>query len=405
MNNRTVIEKCAEVYDSFYFYDERGILESLSSLKRFFPDVSFLYSIKCNSNPHVLNCVFGQGLGADAASLGEVLLAEQAGLAKDQIYYSAPGKTAKELEAAASKATLIADSLDEVVRIQQIAAQAGEKLKIGLRINPDFTFEGCHGRPSKFGIDEKQAVCFLQAHRYENVAISGIHVHLKSQELNSDLLAAYYGKMFELAERFYEICGGLEYVNMGSGIGVPYAESDTPLDFAYLGKFIRERMTGFRESCPGARVIIEVGRFAVCKHGVYVTKVLDRKVSYGKTYVILKNTMNGFLRPSLAKLVEHYTQSAPQTSAEPLFTGLNSFQILPLTTRNELENVTLVGNLCTASDVIAENVVLPRLECGDCIVITNAGSYAAVLSPMQFSSQERPAEIFLTQDGELSCSR
>ena len=72
------------------------------------------------------------------------------------------------------------------------------------------------------------------------------------------------------------------------------------MDFAYLGKFIRERMTGFRESCPGARVIIEVGRFAVCKHGVYVTKVLDRKVSYGKTYVILKNTMNGFLRPSLA---------------------------------------------------------------------------------------------------------
>ena len=401
MNNRTVIEKCAEHYDSFYLYDEKGILEALSELKRCFPDVSFLYSIKCNSNPYVLNCVFGQGLGADAASLGEVLLAREAGLTRDQIYYSAPGKTTREIEESVTKATLIADSLDEVARIQQIAAHAGEVVKIGLRINPDFTFDDNHGLPSKFGVDEEQAVRFLQEHKYKNVDISGIHVHLKSQELNPDYLAAYYDKMFRLAERLYGICDRLEYVNMGSGIGVPYAESDKPIDLPYLGEYIRERMQRFREVCPGTRVIVEVGRFAICKHGVYVTKVLDRKESYGKTYVILKNTMNGFLRPSLAKLVEHYAQEAPQTSTEPLFTGANAFQFLPLTKHKEFETVTLVGNLCTAADVIAENVSMPHLECGDCVVITNAGSYAAVLSPMQFSSQDRPAEIFMTQDGEL----
>ena len=401
MNNRAPIEKCAERYDSFYLYDEKGILEALSKLKRCFPDVSFLYSIKCNSNPHVLNCIFGQGFGADAASLGEVLLASEAGLTRNQIYYSAPGKTAKEIEGASTKATLIADSLDEVARIQQVAARTGGVFRVGLRINPDFTFDNSHGLPSKFGIDEEQAVRFLQKYNYENVEINGIHVHLKSQELNPDNLAAYYDKMFGLAKRFYDICGGLEYVNMGSGIGVPYAESDTPLDLPYLGKFVQEHIRKFREICPGTRVIIELGRFAVCKHGVYVTKVLDRKESYGKTFVILKNTMNGFLRPSLAKLVERYTLGLSQTSVEPLFTCANAFQFLPLTEHKEVETVTLVGNLCTAADVIAENVVLPHLECGDCVVITNAGGYAAVLSPMQFSSQDRPIEIFMTQDGEL----
>lgn len=191
MNNRTLIEKCAERYDSFYLYDEKGILEALSKLKRCFPDVSFLYSIKCNSNPHVLNCIFGQGLGADAASLGEVLLASEAGLTRNQIYYSAPGKTAKEIEGASTKATLIADSLDEVARIQQVAARTGGVFRVGLRINPDFTFDNSHGLPSKFGIDEEQAVRFLQKYNYENVEINGIHVHLKSQELNPDILAAY----------------------------------------------------------------------------------------------------------------------------------------------------------------------------------------------------------------------
>ena len=87
--------------------------------------------------------------------------------------------------------------------------------------------------------------------------------------------------------------------------------------------------------------------------------------------------------------------------AEPLFTGLNAFQFLPLSEKEPNETVTLVGNLCTAADVIAEDVVMPHLECGDSVVITNAGSYAAVLSPMQFSTQEPPVELFLTQTGDV----
>lgn len=404
MNNRIIIEKCAKSYDSFYMYDEGGIIDSLKELKQFFPDISFLYSIKCNSNPSVLNCVFGQGFGADAASFGEVKLAKKAGLTREQIYYSAPGKSLKDIEGAISEATLIADSLDEVARIQEVAARNDEVIRIGLRVNPDFTFSGDHGIPSKFGVDEEQAIRFLQENEYGNVRVVGIHVHLKSQELNPDALTAYYAKMFRLAERFYGLCGGLDYVNMGSGIGIPYSEQDEPLDLSYLGIFVQERMKEFRKICPGTKVIIEVGRYAVCKHGIYVTKVLDRKESYGKTYIILKNTLNGFLRPSLAKLIERFTPEAPEVSTEPLFTGANAFQFLPLTKLKETETITLAGNLCTSTDVIAEDVLMPHLECGDCVIITNAGSYASVLSPMQFSSQEKPKEIFLAQDGKIIVS-
>ena len=147
--------------------------------------------------------------------------------------------------------------------------------------------------------------------------------------------------------------------------------------------------------------MIEVGRYAVCKSGLYVTKVMDKKTSHGTTYLILKNTLNGFIRPSLAKLVEHYAVEETPASSEPLFTARDAFQFLTLKDEAPSETVTLVGNLCTATDVIAENIPMPHLECGDTVIITNAGGYAAVLSPLQFSSQERPAELFLTQSGEV----
>lgn len=401
MKNRTLIAKLAEKYDSFYLYDESCIISSVNTLKRNFPQIEFLYSMKCNPDHHVLRSVFGQGFGADAASLGEVYLANKAGLTKDKIYYSAPGKTMGDIENAISKSVLIADSLDEIMRIQMAASRVGITANIGIRINPGFSFGGNCGQSSKFGIDEEQAIEFIQDHRCKNVKITGIHVHLRSQELNTRILSDYYGNMLRLAEKFHSLCGELEYVNMGSGMGIRYAVNETPLDVELLSADIGSAFDEFKAAHPNTKLMIETGRYAVGKSGVYVTKVVDRKVSRGKTYLILKNTLNGFIRPSLAALVTRCAAQEEPAPSEPLFTEKNAFQFLALKENEPTELVTLVGNLCTATDVVAEDIMLPRLEYGDCIAITNAGSYAAVLSPMQFATQEKPVEIFLTTDGKI----
>lgn len=401
MKNKAIIAKYAEKYDSFYLYDESCIINSVNVLKENFSQIEFLYSVKCNPNRHVLRSVFAHGFGADAASLGEVLLANKAGLSKDKIYYSAPGKTMEDIKAAISKSILIADSLDEIRRIQIIASQAGITVNIGIRINPNFSFCRNCGQSSKFGIDEEQAVEFIRNYDCKNVKITGIHVHLKSQELDARILSDYYGKMLHLAEKFHSLCGELDYVNMGSGMGIQYSVDETPLDMKILGADISSKLDKFKAACPNTKLIIETGRYVVGKSGVYVTKVVDRKVSHQKTYLILKNTLNGFIRPSLAILVMRYAAQDEPAPSEPLFTGKNTFQFLTLKDEEPTELVTLVGNLCTATDVVAEDIMLPHLECGDCIVITNAGSYAAVLSPMQFATQEKPIELFLTTDDKI----
>ena len=116
---------------------------------------------------------------------------------------------------------------------------------------------------------------------------------------------------------------------------------------------------------------------------------------------MLKNTLNGFLRPSVAVMVGKYTDPAAAKSWEPLFTCDGAFRFTPLKGGEATETVTLAGNLCTGTDLIAEDIPMPQLAVGDLIVIDNAGSYASVLSPMQFASQDKPAELFLAPDGAV----
>ena len=397
MELKNQICEISQKYDSFYLYDEKIIKNSISNLRKVFLEIEFLYSVKCNSNVNVLKSIFSEGFGADAASLAEVLMVRKLDLDKNKIYYSAPGKTSKDIEIAINESNLIADSIEEIRRINMVSKSLNKVTEIGVRLNPDFS-----GKASKFGVDEDIFYDFLHNNSCQNIKIVGIHVHLKSQELNVETLANYYKNMFLLVEKVQNTLSyKLKYVNMGSGMGIQYSKSDVPLDLDRLKNLVKDNLSEFKKHNPDITIFIETGRYVTAKSGFYIMKVLDKKVSYGTTYLILKNTLNGFIKPSVIKLVSKYEKENP-VSWEPLFTSKDAFEILTFKEETDKkEKVTLVGNLCTATDVIAEDIVLPSMDCGDIIVINNAGSYAAVLSPMQFSSQEKPVEVFLSVDDSV----
>ena len=393
---KEIIKKYAERHDSFYLYDEAVIAEKIQELQCCYPHAAFLYSVKCNPNRDVLGAVFSRGFGADAASAGEVKLAVEFGLAKNRIYYSAPGKTLSDIKNTMDQAILIADSLREVARIQQAAQEKGAVLDIGLRINPLFSYPDGEPLPAKFGIDEEAAVDLIKSNPYPNVRINGLHIHLRSQSLDGEGLAIYYKKIFETAERLQAVSPvEFDYLNMGSGMGINYGPDDEALDIPGLASVVCEEAKRFQQRHPQTKILMETGRYVTGHAGVYVTKVVDKKISRGKTFVLLKNTLNGFVRPSMARMAEFFAGGEEPRSNEPFFTSSDAFQFIPLSDSQEIEWVTLVGNLCTAADVIAEDVWMPVLEEGDFVVISNAGAYAASITPMQFSSQEKPAEIFL----------
>ena len=393
--NHTLLQDLLSRYESYYLYDASGIRSAITQLQTHFPGAQFLYSVKCNPAGKVLDTIFSANVGADAASLWEVEAALSRGVPAELIHYSAPGRPEADLRKAYGRCVMIADSLRDIAILADEANKRGETAEIGVRINPNFTFTADEGIPGKFGIDEDT---FFAAD-LSNVRINGIHVHSKSQELCGDNLVSYYKKMFGLVKRVQAHIGtSLRYANFGSGLGIPYIAEDIALDVAAVGAQFQHLMAEFRDQHPEVQICIETGRYLTGKNGVYVTKVLDKKVSRGKTFVLLNSTLNGFVRPAVAQMMRGLHSPA----CEPMFTHEDAFQFIPLVENRETETVTLCGNLCTATDAIAHGISLPRLEIGDGVLMTNAGSYAAVLSPMQFAHLTPPAQLLLEADGSIS---
>ncbi len=400
MKLEEAIREYSKEYDSFYIYDERRIEENIGRLKEAMPDVLFLYSAKTNPFPEVIDKAVSMGLGIDAASLAEVRFGAERGLGRDMIYYSAPGKLPRDMERAAGMSIVVADSLHELEVLDQIGRKMGEKLAVGVRINPNFTMDDPEkGVGGKFGIDEDLfSENIRKIKGYKNIEIMGIHVHSRSQELDSSILARYYENMFRLMERVEKLLSRkMDFVNMGGGIGIPFAKEDPLLDTRDLGRRIRALTEEFSERLAGTKVIIETGRYVIGNAGTYVSKVVDKKVSHGVTYVVLNATMNGFIRPSISCMVEGYVDGVPKMN-EPLYTKPNAFAFDTLNCGRETETVNLVGSLCTGQDVMAKGLTLPKLEIGDVVTVSNAGCYAYVLTPVQFASLTPPRQIFLKKE-------
>ena len=197
----------------------------------------------------------------------------------------------------------------------------------------------------------------------------------------------------------------MDFVNFGGGLGVAYSQRENELEIESLGQKCRELINEFKEKL-NCRLIIESGRFIVCKSGTYVTYIIDKKVSRGANYLIVANGYNGFHKTTLAEMVKGYAQGPLEDihAVEPLFTSYDAYEVKVLNKSQEKEEVTVCGNLCTAADLIGKNLVLPKAEIGDIIAITNAGSYGFTLSPILFSSHDIPYEIYLNSKNQAIIS-
>lgn len=385
-----------------YIYDGKKVVDQCRKLKESLSGFEFLYSIKTNAFPPMIQEVSKEGFGADAASSEEVKLAAENGIRPEKIFYSSPGKTDRDIEECYGKCTIIADSISEIRRINQIAARRGDIAKIGVRVNPDFSMLSEKGCSSKFGIDAEQLLKAEQMlSECLNVQIIGIHIHIQSQILDYRILGKYYQNCFALAKKIHameHVC--VEFINFGSGIGALYREGqDRPVDLKKLAD-LTAGIVEENKSLLNAGLFIETGRFIGCNAGKYYTRIVDIKESLGQKYLIVENAMNGFMRPAIANLLLK-AANPPLAGYEPLYTCQNEFSVCVLNQEKKKERVHIVGNLCTALDVICEGAEVNCARIGDMIEITNAGSYGYSLSPLLFSSHVIPGQYYLYRDGTL----
>jgi diaminopimelate decarboxylase len=256
-----------------------------------------------------------------------------------------------------------------------------------VRVNPDFQVKGSGmrmgGGPQQFGIDAEQVPAMLARLGARDVDVLGFHVFAGSQNLNAEILMEAQRRTADLILQLADDSPSpVRYLNLGGGFGVPYFPQDQPLDLEQVGSHLAELVaTRIDPQLPEAKVVIELGRYLVAESGVYVTRVVDRKDSRGRTYLVVDGGMHHQLAAS-----GNFGQVIRRNY--PIIVGNRADEPAD-------ETVSVVGCLCTPLDLLGDGVTLPRSDVGDLVVLFQAGAYGLTASPTAFLGHPAPLEVLV----------
>jgi len=338
------------------------------------------YTLKANSNRALLRLVRSLGAGADVVSGGELYRALEAGFRGDEIIFGGVGKTELELvEALDAKVLLVnVESEMELHLLDRLAARRRERAAVSIRVNPEITVDAAHQyirtgeKGHKFGIpfDDARRVAELAA-SLPHVELLGLDMHLGSQLSRVDPYRIGTERLTNIAADLRQRgVDSLRYLDIGGGLGVRY-DTEEPPD---LGRFAQSVLPLVAES--GLQLIMEPGRFVVGNAGVLVTRVLYRKHSGGKEYVITDAGMTELLRPS------HY----------------GAFhRIEAIRAGDDRIRADVVGPVCESGDFLALDREVQNVRPGDLLAVFDVGAYGYVMSS-NYNSRPRGAEVLV--DGE-----
>jgi len=372
----------------FFAYDRARLAARVETLRRHLPDgLNLHFAIKANPMAALVCFLAPLVDGFDVASSGELTKALDAGMPAQRIGFAGPGKTDQELRQALAAGVMVeVESAGELTRLKAIAETLGTAPRIALRINPDFHLKGSGmrmgGGAQQFGIDAEEVPQLIASARAAGLAIQGFHIFAGSQNLSAETIAEVQEKTLELALRLADqLAAPLAYLNLGGGFGIPYFPNDKPLDLAPIGDSLAKSLAALRAAQPEAKAVLELGRYIVGEAGVYVTRVIDRKVSRGEVFLVTDGGLHHHLAAS-GNFGQVIRRNFPVAVA-------NRMGAAPQ------EKASVVGCLCTPLDLLADKADLPRAEVGDLVVVFQSGAYGLSASPTAFLGHPPPGEVLV----------
>lgn len=372
----------------FYAYDRNLLQSRVAELRGALPSsIKLHYAMKANPMPAVVSFMAGLVDGIDVASAGELKVALDSGADPHEISFAGPGKRNGELRQAVAAGVLInLESFREVSELASISAELKLPARIAVRVNPDFELKGSGmkmgGGPKQFGVDAEQVPELLAEIGKAGLQFEGFHLFAGSQNLKAESICEAQQKSYELALRLAAHAPSpVRFLNLGGGFGIPYFPGEQRLDLQSIGENLTQLAARAAIDMPEAELVIELGRYLVGEAGIYVTQIVDRKVSRGQTYLVVDGGLNHHLSAS-----GNFGQVIRKNYPVAIGNRMNSV---------EKEIVSVVGPLCTPLDLLAERMELPVAQPGDFVVIFQSGAYGASASPQRFLGHPEVLEVLV----------
>jgi diaminopimelate decarboxylase len=372
----------------FYAYDRKVISDRVRQVRDCLPDgVRLHYSIKANPMPALVQHMAALVDGLDVASGGELKVALDAGMPPSHISFAGPGKSEAELaQAVAAGVHVHAESERELHLLARLGRELGIEPLVVIRVNPDYELKGSGmrmgGGAKQFGIDAEEMPRVLALAAGLGLDVLGFHIFSGSQSLKAEAIIEAQVQTFALAQQLAQsMTKPVRVLNIGGGFGIPYFPGEAPLDLAPIAAHLRAALPRLQAALPQAEVTIELGRYLVGEAGVYVARVVDRKVSRGQVFLVTDGGLHHHLAAS-----GNFGQVIRKNYPVAIGNRMDS---------NETEVVSVVGPLCTPLDLLADKMELPRAEVGDLVVVFQSGAYGISASPAGFLSHPDALEVLV----------
>lgn len=372
----------------FYAYDRALLTERATALRAALPaGIKLHYAMKANPMPAVVQHMARLVDGIDVASARELQVALDSGADPREISFAGPGKRHDELRQAVAAGILInIESFREVAELGAIRQATGWPVRVAVRVNPDFELKSSGmkmgGGPKQFGVDAEQVPDLLAEIGKQGLAFEGFHLFAGSQNLRPEAIVEAQRKSFELALKLAEHAPSpVRFLNLGGGFGIPYFPGEQRLDITSIADNLAAIQREAAAKMPDAEIVIELGRYLVGEAGIYVCKVIDRKVSRGHTYLVTDGGLHHHLSASgnFGQVIrKNYPVSIGNRMGQPAD-----------------DKVSVVGPLCTPLDILADRMELPHAQPGDYVVVYQSGAYGATASPRGFLSHPDLVEVLV----------
>ena len=363
------LKRFSERRTPFYSYDTQLLQQTLAAIRDAIADAPHFhvhYAVKACATPGILRLIAAAGLGADCVSGGEIERATDCGFAPADIVFAGVGKSDQEINTALRLgiSCFNVESLPELEVINEFAAAQGTVANVAFRINPNVDAH-THAKittglnENKFGLAmEDMLPAIRRAQELPAVKYVGLHFHIGSQITELEPFENLVQRVNELQNVLDAEGIQTEWINVGGGLGVNYAqpEEDPIPDFAGYFRVFKEKLA----LRPGQQVHFELGRAVVAQCGSLICRVLYVKHGHEKDFVIVDAGMTDLMRPALYGS-PHEARNLSHPEAP-------------------IARFDIVGPICESSDVFLSNYNLPSPQRGDLIAFKSAGAYGEIMA-------------------------
>ncbi|HUP08286.1 MAG TPA: pyridoxal-dependent decarboxylase, exosortase A system-associated [Caldimonas sp.] len=372
----------------FYAYDRQLVTARVQALRAALPPtVRLHYAIKANPMPALLSHLGRLVDGLDVASGAELRAALDAGGDPAEISFAGPGKSHDELAQAVAAGILVnIESHREIELLHGIGERLGLTPRVAVRVNPPYELKSSGmkmgGGPKPFGIDAEEVPAALASIAARRLGFEGFHVFSGSQNLRAEAICEAQTRGLELAVQLARHAPSpVLSLNLGGGFGIPYFPGEQPLALEVVGAHLAGVASAAAEQLPQAHIVIELGRYIVGEAGIYVCRIIDRKVSRGEVFLVTDGGLHHHLAAS-GNFGQVIRKNYPVAIAHA-------------SSSEARETVSVVGPLCTPLDLLADRMELAAAEVGDLVVVFRSGAYGYSASPHGFLSHPPPLEVLV----------